>query len=176
MDVTDEVDNYIKVRSKKLTTMQTPLDEKKHRFRILLSRVAPKPTLQNQGVDEGAIFYAILCLNKYAIFLPHDNDTHCAVKLSTMIKPSFDFKAMVDLKITNWGHPSSNKGKLSMSFYLAFDTLKPDVATLRQDPSIQHIPKHHKMAMYPHNLLQSNSRPVAYFSRKSIAHTWRNNL
>ena len=97
-------EGFIKVRSpKKSTTIRTPLDEKINRFGILLSRVAQKPTLQNQGVDVGAIFNAILRLDEDAIFLPHDNDTHRAVKLSTMIKPTYDFKAMLDFEITNWG-------------------------------------------------------------------------
>ena len=176
MEVTDNADEYNKVRSKKSATIRSPLDEKKHRFGILLSRVAPKQILQNQGIDIGAIFNALLWLDPDAIFLPHDNDTHRAVKLSTMIKPTYDFKAMMDFEITNWGRPSDNKGKMSMSFYVASDILKPDITNIRQDPSIQHLLRQHKMTIYPHNLLQSDSRPVAFFSGKSIAHTWRNDL
>ena len=83
---------------------------------------------------------------------------------------------MMDFEITNWGRPSDNKGKLSMSFYLASDILQPDIGTIRQDPTIQHILKINKMNIYPHNLLQSDSKPVAFFSGKSVAHTWRNDL
>ena len=179
METAKDADDFIEVnspKSKKSTTIRTPLDEKKHRFGILLSHVASKPTLQNQGIDIGALFNAILQLDKDAIFLPHDNDTHRAVKLSTMIKPTYDFKAMMDFEITNWGRPSDNKGKLSMSFYIASDILQPDIMSIQQDPLIQRILKQHKMMLYPHNLLQSDSRPVAYFSGKSVAHTWRKDL
>ena len=177
MEDSEDDDKFIEVKSnKKSATIRSPLDEKKNRFGILLSRVAAKPILQNQGFDIGAIFNAILCLDAEAIFLPHDDDTHHAVKLSTMIKPTYDFKAMIDFKITNWGRPSNNKGKLSMSFYIALDILQPDVKAICHDPTIQHILKLHKMTLYPHNLLQLDSKPVAFFSGKSVAHTWHNNL
>ena len=32
------------------------------------------------------------------------------------------------------------------------------------------------MTMYPHNLIQSDSRPVAFFSGKSVAHSWQKDL
>ena len=169
-------DGFTEVRSKKSTTIICPLDEKSNRFGILLSRIAPKQALQNQGVDVGAIFNAILQLDPDATFLPHNNDTQRAAKLSTMLKPTNDFKTMMDFEITNWGKPSENHGKLSISFYLASDVLKADLLALRQHHPLQHILKQHKLNMSSHNLLQSDSRAVAFFSGKSVAHTWRTDL
>ena len=174
------LDGFLEVGSKKSAKksakIRCPLDDKKYRFGILFNRVATKQILQNQGVDVGAILNAILDLDPEATYLPHDNDTTRAAKLSTLLKTPQDYKNLMDFEITHWGRPSDNKGKLSISFYIASDILQPNLQLIRQSPVVQHILKAHKMNMSPHNLLQSDSKAIAFFSGKSVAHTWRKDL
>ena len=98
---TEASDDFIKICSKNFTTIWCPLDEKKNQFGILLSCVAPKQTLQNQGINVGAIFSAILQLDPDATFLPLDNDTTRVAKLNTLLRPTHDFKTMMDWL---WNH------------------------------------------------------------------------
>ena len=76
----------------------------------------------------------------------------------------------------NWGKPSDRRGKLVLSFYIASAIITPDLAQLQKSCHFQDVIKASKFNLSPHILLQTDSKPLAFFSGKAPDHTWREDL
>ena len=66
---------------------------------------------------------------------------NCAVnsihKATSLLKSTQDYKALMDISLTNWGSPSEGKGKLAFSFYIGSTLIGKDLDELTQSWQFQ---------------------------------------
>ena len=105
---------------------------------------------------------------------------NCAVdnihKASTLLKRAQDYKALMDITLSNWGSPSAGKGKLAFSFYIGSKIIGEDLEEIIQSRQFQKFLTQSQFKITPHYLHQTESKLVAFFSGKSPKHTWRQHL
>ena len=143
---------------------------------ILLTRVGPRKEIERKSINMGDILTALLAIDPHAFLLPHNRDPSCMVKIQTMLKTGQDYTTFMDITRTNWGKPTDNKTRIAMSFYVASDIIIDGLEVIKKSRQFQDLLGKYKLTLLPHNLLQSDSKAVAFFSGKSPVHTWQDDL
>ena len=111
-----------------------------------------------------------------AAIVPYNQDPAQAIALPLLLCTTPYYMTMMNFTLMNWGKPSKCCSKLALSFYIASAILTPDLLQLKQSCHFQNVVKMSKFNMLQHNLLQTDSKALAFFSGKSSGHTWRGDL
>ena len=82
----------------------------------------------------------------------------------------------MDITLVNWGSPSDGKGKLAFSFYIGPTVIREDLDALKKSQQFQQFLSQAKFKAFPHQLHQTESKPLAFFSGKSPKHIWQQDL
>ena len=143
---------------------------------LLLSRVGPKAEIAKQPIPFGDMLQALISIDPNVMIFPYNCAVDSIHKASTLLKRAQDYKALMDITLTNWGSPSEGKGKLAFSFYIGSTIIGEDLDKVTQSRQFQRFLTQSKFKITPHFLHQTESKPVAFFSGKSPKHTWRQNL
>ena len=83
---------------------------------------------------------------------------------------------MMDITLLHWGKPSNRRGRLALSFYISSTVITPDLAILKTSCHFRDAIKKAKFTLSHHNLFQTESKGLAFFSGKTPEHTWRKDL
>ena len=143
---------------------------------ILLSRMGPYHELEKYPIPFIAIFEALATIDPQAAIVPSNQDPAKAIGLSLLLRTAQDYKTMMDITLAHWGKPSDKQGRLALSFYISSAVLKPDLALLKSSCHFCDAIKKAKLTLSHHNLLQTESQVLAFFSGKTPEHTWRKDL
>ena len=119
---------------------------------------------------------ALISIDPNIMIFPYNCAVDSIHKASTLLKHAQDYKALMDITLTNWGSPSEGKGKLAFSFYIGSTIIGEDLEEINQSRQFQKFLTKSKFKITPHYLHQTESKPVAFFSGKSPKHTWRQHL
>ena len=143
---------------------------------ILLTRIGPRKVIERQFLNMGDILSALSVVDPNAYLLPHNCDASRMVKIQQMLNARNDYTSFMDITRTNWGKPSENKTRIALSFYVASEVIREGLDALKKSLQVQAVLENYKLTMLPHNLLQSDSKAIAFFCGKSPTHTWRDDL
>ena len=143
---------------------------------VHLCRFGSYKELDEYPIPFKAIFEALMTIDPQAAIVPFNRDTARALGLPLLLRTNQDYKTMMDITLMNWGKPSERRGKLALSFYIASAVITPDLAHLKKSCHLQDVLKASKFNISPHILIQTDSKPLAFFSGKSPDHTWREDL
>ena len=137
---------------------------------ILLSQIGPKAEIAKQPIPFGDMLKAFISIDPNIMIFPYN----CAVdnihKASTLLKRAQDYKALMDITLSDWGSPSAGKGKLAFSFYIGSTIIGEDLEEIIQSRQFQKFLTQSQFKTTPHYLHQTESKPVAFFSGKSPKH------
>ena len=142
---------------------------------ILLARIGRRQDLERKSINMRDILEAIHSIDPQAYVLPHNCDITRTIKAQTMLKQAQDYTTFMDMTMTHWGKPSDNRSRLAFSFYIASDIFT-DLNALKNSQKLQTILAKYKLLLLPHNLLQTDSKAVAFFAGKLSIHTWREDI
>ena len=84
-----------------------------------------------------------------------------------------DWKSRLDIQTEPWGHPSANKERTHICFYIVTDKISPNLRELREDRSIKEFLHLGGCVMSQTRLRESRSRMVKYILDKNPNHTHR---
>ena len=143
---------------------------------VLLSRMGPYHKLDKFPIPFSSIFEALMMIDPQAAIVPSNCDPAKAIGLSVLLRTAQDYKTMMDITLVHWGKPSDRRGRLALSFYVSSAVLTPDLALLKTSCHFRDAIKKAKFTLSNHNLLQTESKALAYFSGKTPQHTWRKDL
>ena len=82
----------------------------------------------------------------------------------------------MDITLAHWGKPSDKRGRLALSFYISSMVITPDLAILKTSCHFRDAIKKAKFTLSHHNLFQTESLGLAFFSGETPEHTWRKDL
>ena len=143
---------------------------------ILLTRIGSRRNLAKQSVNMQDILMTLLAIDQHASILPHNCNHNRIMRIDHMLKHPQDYTMFMDISLSHWGKPNENKSRIAMSFYIASDIIVDGLLALKKSPQFQSVLQKFKLNISPHTLLQTESKAVAFFSGKSPAHTWREDL
>ena len=123
-----------------------------------------------------SIFEALMMIDPQAAIVPSNKDPAKAIGLSLLLRTAQDYKTMMDISLVHWGKPSDRRGRLALSFYISSAILTPDLALLKSSCHFKDAIKKARLTLSHHNLEQTESQVLAFFSGKSPQHTWRKDL
>ena len=138
---------------------------------ILLTRIGRRQDLEQKSVDMRNVLTAIHSIDPQAYVLPHNRDASQQIQIQAMLKQAQDYTTFMDMKLTQWGKPSENRSRIAFSFYVASEVIL-NVSAFKSSPQFQTMLSKYKLVLIPHNLLQMESKAIAYFLGKSPTHTW----
>ena len=117
-----------------------------------------------------------MTIDPQAAIVPSGREPSKALGLSLLLRSAQDYKTMMDITLTHWGKPSDRRGQLALSFYVSSAVLTPDLALLKSSCHFKDAMKQAKLTLSHHNLKQTESQVLAFFSGKTSQHTWRKDL
>ena len=117
-----------------------------------------------------------MTIDPKAAIVPSNRDPAKAIGLSLLLRTSQDYKTMMDITLAHWGKPSDRRGRLALSFYISSAVLTPDLALLKSSCHFKDAIKQAKLNLSHHNLMQTESQVLAFFTGKTPQHTWRKDL
>ena len=143
---------------------------------VLLSRMGPYQDLAKYPIPFISIFEALMMVDPHAAIVPFNKDRAKAIGPSVLLRTAQDYKTMMDITLVHWGKPSDKRGRLALSFYVSSTIITPDLKLLKTSCHFQDAIKKAKFVLTHHNLLQTESQALAFFSGKTPQHTWRKDL
>ena len=143
---------------------------------ILLTQTGAHKEIEQESMNMSEFLTTLMSIDSQAFLLPHNGDPSCMIKIQAMLKTGQDYTNFMDITKTNWGKPSNNKTQIALPFYVASEIIIEGLDVLKKSPQFQTLLSKYKLTMTPHNSLQSDSKAIAFFSGKSLMHTWRNDL
>jgi hypothetical protein len=175
---TDAGGEFITVeRKKKTCTIKTPAEEKTNNFGIIMTKVATRDSIAKTTINVLQIFAEIQKVDPDVIFLSHDNDK---TKLMTMAKMKQmnvqEYNRLLDFVILDWGKPTDEQGKLAFSFYIASNTIQPNLQLLKDSDAVMTLLAKMGLTMNRHFLLETEEKRIGFFLGKSPDKTWRGGL
>ena len=104
---------------------------------LLLSRVGPKAEIAKQPIPFSNMLQALISIDPNIMIFPHNCAVDSIHKASALLKRAQDYKALMDITMTNWGSPSEGKGKLAFSFYIGSTIIGKDLEEVNQSRQFQ---------------------------------------
>lgn len=177
MDIESLGDGFTTVGSKKSSKSVGPTHVKtrQYLFGVHISRTCAVDSRIN-SVDLANMFRLIGNLDSNAIILPATRDSTIARKATSIAKSTgMNFVDFLDIQTTNWGRPSEQTKRTTLSFWIASDKIS-GVAKLRDNNNFKAFLISGKCSMAPTHLHESRSKVVAYLEGKDPKHTHRETL
>ena len=139
--------------------------------------MGPYHKLEKYPIPFKSIFEALMMIDPQAAIVPSNQDPAKAIGLSLLLQTAQDYKTMMDITLfAHWGKPSDCRGRLALSFYISSAILTPDLALLKSSCLFRDAIKQARLNISHHNLKQTESQVLAFFSGKSPLHTRQKDL
>jgi len=86
------------------------------------------------------------------------------------------YKLYMDHQTQPWGKPAAKRERSQLSFYIQSTVIRPGLKELRKNPTIEKYLEISGCTMDSHELHQTTSKVIGYFSGKDPKHTYRKEL
>lgn len=159
------------------TRRDTLVKLKKNVSGVLLSRIGPSTSSSIYSEDIRQIISSVFAVDKTAMILPH-NKNH----LQALNQKQFesmeeaDYATFFDIQIEQWGYKREDKWRTIMSFYVASDTVEPNLKMLRANSSMDTTLRELSFRMSTHILHESADEAIGFLLGKSQQFTWRDEI